>query len=401
MTIFEERERTDLDVAFHSETTFDYLDRSARPEMGLVRDQLDAWFSRYPADPGPNTNEGSELRTELRGRLRSRRARQQTEAFWELYLHESFVRAGCRVVVHGDTPDFEVTFDGQRFHVEATVRGLSRDDTSAQNRVQTLRDGLDRTHVGDWVFGVAVAVESSRPPPVAALRSDIEAWLRTLDVEKVRDQFDHDPRHAYLNRPSASFEREGWTVHAHVIPKRRDAPLRTGRQPAIGDWGGASVVEINNAEGMVDSLTAKAKRLRSIDTEEPVIVAVLLDRDFADEDDVESALFGSEAVQFARAADGRVTDTPTVRMPDGFWSRETRTGQRLDAVLAATSLDPCSIGRSVPQIWTNPWRYRTPMRIPSSLPWVTRWFDESGNKQQGVAPSPAEFFDLHFRWPEI
>lgn len=401
MTIFDERERTDLDVSLHSETTFDYLDRSARPEMARVREQLESWFSRYPAEPGSNTDEGIELRTELRGRLRSRRARQQTEAFWELYLHESLVRAGCRVLVHGDTPDFEVTFDGQLFHVEATVRGLSHDDTSAQNRVQTLRDGLDRTHVGDWILGVAVAVDSTRPPPVAAFRSDIEAWLRTLDVESVRAQFENDPHHAYPNRPSVSFEREGWTVHAHVIPKRKDAPVRSGRQPAIGDWGGASAVEINNAEGMVESLTTKAKRLRSINTEEPLIVAVLLDRDFADEDDVESALFGTEAVRFERTPDGRMTETRMVRVPDGFWSRETRTGGRLDAVLAATRLDPFSIGRSVPQIWTNPWRYRTPMRVPSSLPWVARWFDEEGRKQESKASSPETFFDLAARWPEI
>jgi len=397
MTIFGQRERVDPDVALHSETTFDYLDRSARPEMALVRDQLESWFSRYPDQPGRDTDEGRELRVELRSRLRSRRERQQTEAFWELYLHESFVRAGCGVTVHGDTPDFDVTFDGQLFHVEATVRGLSDADTSAQSRVQALRDGLDCTHVGEWILEVSFAVESSRPPLIGALRSDIEAWLRTLDVGTVLDAFEKDPQRAYTNRPGASFERDGWTVHARVTPKRRDAPQRTGRQPAIGIWGGANVVEISNAEGMVDSLATKAKRLRSIDTGAAVIVAVLLARDFADEDDIESALFGTEAVRFSRDHGGLVTDAQAVRLNNGFWSRD---GRRLDAVLAATRLNPFSISRSTPLLWTNPWRHRSPFQVPASLPWAPRWVDEGGCKQVVPAPSPATFFGLAASWPE-
>lgn len=396
--LFDQRERTDLDVSLHSETTFQYLNRSARPEMARVREQLEAAFARYPSRPDPASAEGRELRTELRARFRSTRQRQQTEAFWELYLHDSLLHAGCEVVVRGDTPDFDVTFDGTVFHIEATVRGRSEEETAQQQRIDALRDGIDRTKVGQWILEAYFEVESKRSPPVAALRDELEAWIASLDVEAARDKFKENLREAFVNRPSRSFSKDGWTVHARVHPKKPDAKQRTGRQPAIGMWGGAQVFVINNAPPMVDALNAKAKRLRKLTSDAPVILAVLVDRDFSDHDDVTDALFGSEGVQFNRQLDGRVHAPVAFRERNGFWSRD-RSGP-IEGILAVPGLDPFSISRRQPCLWTNPWRHRSPLRIPDALPWAHCWYDEQGQRQERASSSPAEFFGLPLRWPE-
>ena len=46
--LFTDRTRTDLGPPGHTESEFEYLDRSARPEAERVRQVLDEWLSRYP-----------------------------------------------------------------------------------------------------------------------------------------------------------------------------------------------------------------------------------------------------------------------------------------------------------------------------------------------------------------
>lgn len=390
--IFDARERKDLDVAFHRETTFEYLDRSARPEMAVVRSQWNDWFGRYPDQPSPSSAVGKRLREALRSRLTARRERNQTEAFWELYLHESFLRAGARVLVREDTPDFEVAFGMGTLSVEATVRGLSAADEAHENRIKALRDGLNRTQADSWLLDVGANSTTEDDAPVAALRRDIEKWIKTFDVDVVRDQCERMGPKAYGELPKRTFERAGWTIHVRLIPKR-EGVRREGRQPAIGVWSGPGVFEVHNAECLGDSLRAKARRLRCL--AKPVVLAVLLDRPFGDDDDVLDALFGREIVRISidpNMEGNGISGVETSRRDDGLWSVDDGPGQQLDAVLLGIGLNPFLIGRASPVLWSNPRRHSGPFTVPPALPWTKRWLDEEGNVVSSQGPDPAAFF---------
>jgi hypothetical protein len=398
VTLFDDHPRSDLDNAFHAESTFAYLDRSARPEMIALRELWEGWFSRYPHDPERNTADGARLRNALRSRFRSHRERQQREAFWELYLHESFVRAGCVVTVRVDTPDFDVSFGSAFFYVEATVRGDSEAEVAADNRLAVLRDGLDRTDAGPWFLDVSATIESIQPPPVAVLRRQIETWLHGLDVDAARIDCKAHQAEAFDRLPTQTFERNGYQLEVRAIPKEAGV-VREGRRCAVGSWGNAEMVHVRNAERLVDSLNAKACAVRALSA--PVIVAVLLDREFGNDDHVESALFGTETTELTFDPNRLAISTMRgSRADDGVWTRGNNRGRQIDAVLSGIKLDPFSVSRATPTLWTNPWHRRAPLQIPEALPWKQRWVDEERRMQHSDGPPPSVFFGLSATWPE-
>lgn len=394
MRLFTERPRTDLDSARHAESTYAYLDRSARPEIGAVREVWEQWFTRYPHRPSSNSSvEG--LKKSLRGKLMARRDRQQREAFWELYLHESLVRAGCDVTVRPDTPDFDVRYGDFFFHVEATVRGQSEAEEAADNRLARFRDLLNALDIGPWFLDVNTSTTIDSDPP-AALRRDIARWVGSLDVEEVRTHYAANKDWEGL--PSQSFEVDGWEASVRAIPKRPDAPRREGPN-AIGSWSHGGMVRIFNRERLSESLAAKARTIANLQS--PIVLAILLDRDFGNDDQVEEALFGAEQVSFILDPKQRtIAGTRETRSNDGLWSNPARSGARIDAVLAGVRLDPFMIGRTAPTLWTNPWRRRSPLDVPSALPWRHVWVDDDRNVRWTEFPVPAQFFDLNAEWPK-
>ena len=80
MQIFDDIPRTETRAKNERESFFPYYNRSARPMIAAVRQLLESWFARIPAD----------AQRDLRARLRSPIDSQHEAAFWELYLHELF-----------------------------------------------------------------------------------------------------------------------------------------------------------------------------------------------------------------------------------------------------------------------------------------------------------------------
>ena len=103
--VFADRVRTDASPAGHSEPTARFLGRVAGDYWDQVRDLIGYWVSGFP----------EAARADIIGRLRSPDFAQHASAFWELYLHETFVRSGFEVMVHttlagsARRPDFIVT----------------------------------------------------------------------------------------------------------------------------------------------------------------------------------------------------------------------------------------------------------------------------------------------------
>src|SRR5690606_40438484 len=86
MKLFEEKVRIYDGVIDPFESIYQYYDRSARPEMAIVRKTLEAWFSNFPED------ERLELKTRMQKSF--------LDPFYELFIHELFLRQGFQLEVH-------------------------------------------------------------------------------------------------------------------------------------------------------------------------------------------------------------------------------------------------------------------------------------------------------------
>jgi hypothetical protein len=125
MKLFDDFVRSDSSPARYAEAEFSFLNRSARSDVGRVRDLLEIWFRHYPVAH----------QRDLATRLRAPGRRGSESAFFELFLHEALLRLGMTTTVHPELtattrrPDFLAVAGGSSFFVEAAV---VRDETTKE-----------------------------------------------------------------------------------------------------------------------------------------------------------------------------------------------------------------------------------------------------------------------------
>ncbi|HEY3805269.1 MAG TPA: hypothetical protein VGL61_21825 [Kofleriaceae bacterium] len=385
MRLFEDKTRIAIDAAFHVESTMTYADRSARRVMGALRDVLESWFARYPG----------ELRAHLRGRLFSSRESEQQSAWWELYLHETFVRAGYDVVVSSATPDFTIDGPGGRFHVEATSRFEDPGAYSRSRRENALYDGLDGAQTGPWRLGVEMLRVGANSAPCARFRARITKWIGTLDFASTRRESPTPNPNGFGRYPYKVFAEGDWALGIEAFPFGDSR--EPGRVRAVVTWGAGDMVIVENEEPLRDAIARKASACRGLDA--PVIIAVLLARDFGAEHQVESALFGTDGVEYAYDPSRMVIEgARPIRAADGLWSPVDGEGE-IAAVLAGVRLSYFNFSKICPTLWTNPLVRRSPIELADDLPWQRRWVDESGIVFADSIRTPASFFDVTRDWP--
>ena len=88
--LFDEFKRNYTGPAQATESSYDFLNRSARPDWEQLRSTLEAWFADYPSVEAKD----------LRARFRSRIPGSHFAAWWELYLFTLFRTIGFSVDVH-------------------------------------------------------------------------------------------------------------------------------------------------------------------------------------------------------------------------------------------------------------------------------------------------------------
>ena len=129
-SLFGQYQRTDPSPKRHSESAYQFGDRSARPKVSAVRALFESWFGAYP----------KAQQAELQGRCLA----DFYAAFFELFLYSYFTNGGYAVTPHPQVasstkkPDYLVEKDACRFYLEAiTARDLS-DEEAAKGRVKNL-----------------------------------------------------------------------------------------------------------------------------------------------------------------------------------------------------------------------------------------------------------------------
>lgn len=388
--LFDDINRTDTGPAAHSESSFEYLNRSGRPAVERVRNLLERWFSRFPDDG----------KTELRARFRSSNDYQHFGAFFELYLHELLLSLDFTVELHptptvAETthPDYLVFRLGKKvFYVEATIAGMSEEEAAAKARESVVYDALDRMKSPNFFISIGLRGYPSTPPPGARIRRFLERELVKLDPDEVATQYEAGGFDAL---PVWHFEHEGWRLNFRAIPKSPDARGKPGVRPVGMRFYEPRYIALHLA--VRSSIVSKATRYGDLDL--PFVVAVnVIDPD-CDKTDIANGLFGQENVTFVQNADGYVVESYSGRNPNGAWCGPSGPqNTRVSGALMAIGLSPWTIAKVTPVLWHNPWARAT---LPSdiwSLPQLVP-DHEKGHMEECEGVNAAEVFQLGPNWP--
>jgi len=171
-----------------SEPEFSYLDRSARPEAFAVRELVDDWLSRFPAS----------AQADWRGRFRSDSADDYHGAFFELMTHEWLVRLGYGIEPHpaipntAKRPDFKaVHADDRTFYLEAkSTDGNSSEERRVERFCDQVLDAVASVQSDDYFLDVRIRRKPNAQPAPRAFADEIRMWLKTLDYDNVRANFE-------------------------------------------------------------------------------------------------------------------------------------------------------------------------------------------------------------------
>ena len=337
--VFSDRDRTDALPSGHNESTAAFLDRVSGHYWDQVRDLIEAWVSRFPADS----------RADIIGRLRSPDYAQHSGAYWELYLHETFTRSGFAVTVHpavdGGTrqPDFLVTRGTESFYVEAKCLVSKATDAGESARKRRLYDALDRIHCQNVFLQIDVNHVGSADLPTKALRRKLEQWAASINPDAIVVDDQH-----YDVADRFRWSHSGWELEFRAFPVKAEARGKSDHRP-LAIFGPIEAAWINDDVTLRSALTDKGSAYGELDR--PLVIAINSFAFSHDDFDTMNALYGTEQITFSLTS----RDAPPVptRARDGYWLRGTWAHQHVAGVLIGRSIAEYR-PTAAPTLWTHP-----------------------------------------------
>lgn len=382
LTLFDAIEHSDPSPRRESESGFDFMNRVDTPYWTEVRWLLEDWFGRYPVED----------QQDLRDACRSRLSGQHLGAWWELYLHELFLRLGFGVEVHPSLdgtrrrPDFRIRRDDRTALVEAAAlfSGFARAErrTTAPGWMTEALETLDSPDF--FVNYEAVLARGPEQLKRQEVARPMQEWIEGLDAEGIRSEMEAD-----AEPPRFVLRCRGWEVSFFAWPLNTERRGRPGhRVVGAGPAMGGAVDDIAQLES---KLKVKAGRYGRPD--EPYVIAILCLSSFMERLDIEQALFGHEAAVIEGERPGRL-----IRQRNGFWVRASGPqNRRVSAVLTSLCVQPWSVTKIAPEIWRNPWASH-PFGL--NLPFTSLSSKASGEITSTERdPDMAAIFDLTKEWP--
>ncbi len=349
MRLFDDTQRHYVGHAYHSEPMFSFLNRSAHPEAGELRRLLEQWFEQYPESG----------KQDLRQRFRSDDDEHHLGAFFELYCHTLLTCQGFTVELHPRTtqgnaahPDFLVRQAGTRqFYLECTVLGDSAEDRAGQARLDQLYDALSDFDSHDFLIGIELKTFPERSLPAAPLRQFLEQKLQDLDVDELAQTLQSQGLEAL---PHWQYSDGPWQIEIFPLPKPQDVRGRVGIPPVSLTQYGVRLFDWH--ERLRRKISAKAPPHGRSDL--PYLIAVDAVGEMgmmADEDDIDTALFGRHQYRCLLRS-GEVVGGYWTRARDGLWFGPKGPRYKgISGVLAVLGLVPWTVNLKTPVLWHNPW----------------------------------------------
>jgi hypothetical protein len=379
--VFDAVARDEASYGRHNEPNAVFLIRVAGEYWDDVRDLIERWVDHYPIG----------ARTDLVGRLRSPDNRHFGGAFWELYLHESFIRSDFDVQVHPVVssgprpPDFLVTRSHESFYVEATAT-FGKHAGGKQARLHQVFDAINKIHSPNFFLSIDVHSIGDSALPTKRLRSALESWLASLDPDTIDST-------SLLSESGQRFpwQESGWDLLFRPLPVRADARGR-GHHP-LGMWGPGAAYRLGDSESIRDALKDKGSAYGALDR--PLLVAINTSTGFNRDFETMNALYGSAQVQFDMAPSDR--PAREVRGSDGYWGQPGGWSHRhVSGVLLGPNISVSIISTVSPTLWLHP----SPVAaIPALESWRTAELVVDRIEQSEPRRPVHETFGLPEGWP--
>lgn len=367
--LYPERSRTSRLPGAHSELGPDLLDRMGGRYWEDLRQAMNLWFMHLPTSEQPK----------LRGRLLGKNQRQFTSAFWELTLHETFLRAGYSIEVeptrsnHARRPDFRITKGGSTFYVEARLADHPI-DVGARKRVNRVLDIVDSVKASGWAAKIQIEAVGAHDPRKHEIVRPIQDWIPQLEDEP---------------KKPLRIDIQGWHLRLEPILKSDDPAWIDKRligmqHSPLDHW-------LSEPADIIRALKDKSSAYGELDA--PPIIA-LAAGESPNDFDVMNALYG-ELQMTVQFTDNGLQTSPT-RKRNGHWYRgDEWANPHVAGVLIGRQVDPMTIGTMIPTLWLHPdgsgsgpevayWRYAEPVELQIQL--------------RDAATPPREFFGLDPEW---
>lgn len=385
--LFDDIERTDVSPKRNLESSFDFLNRSARSEISRVREFVESCVAEYPT---------SEI-GELIARIKSGNDTQFRSATFELLLYVALTRIGFRLQPHPQLdngamarPDFLVTTpEGAQFYLEAVLASEVREANQGGEAIKgAVMDVLASVNHHNFMISIMDKGHPTTQPSGKKLVRAVLKWLDSLDPERIQGEIDADGFDAV---EIFEWSHEDWFLSFRPIPLR---PERRGKAKSLIGVASGGVGFINVWTPIRDAVKYKGSKYGELGL--PFLVAVNVDTFALDPIDEMQALFGQE--QFIISV-GRPTDEPVMqRIPNGAWNGPC--GPQCTRVTGAwffNDLTPYTAASRRGTIYLNPW---APASLPDSLLVVPHAIAEDGKMNWIDGKSLREIFSLNEGWPE-
>ena len=330
----------------HTESLYEYLNRSGRPSIERIRILLEDWFSNYPSD----------AQNELGSRFRASDDIQHQSAFFEIYLYALLSKLGFQIEIHPEIagqlthPEFLVFRDRKPcFYLEATLASGPVEERAAGNRENVVYETLDKMSSPNFFIGVKVRGSPDTPPPGRKWRVFLEEWLSRLDPDIIGQKLKLG---GLEDMPSTTLNHDGWEVTFQAIPKSPKARGKQGIRPIGIRFFGFQ--ECKEDEWIRNAIKEKATKYGNLDL--PYIIAINVLSIFSnDELMVMDALFGDEGITAYRLPSGGFDHRPTRTLNGAFFGPSGPQNTRVSGVIICNDLLWGNIAKINPVLWHNPW----------------------------------------------
>ncbi len=343
--LFDDIGRSNKDLKSYSESSYSYLNNSARKECFNIREILESWFYCIPAN----------FKKDIKNTFISLDKRKHLSAFFEIYLFNLFKQIGMNILFHPrinsdkKTPDFLI-YDKyfNKIYVEATVVSDSDTKTSSKNIENQILDFLNTIHSEYYFIGLEINFIPNTQVKLTKIKNFIESKLKNLDYNLLNNLYDKGGQEAL---PKWNFKDGLLDITFFPILKKRE--YAGSRSKRIVGLQMHDVEVVNTKESIRKSIINKARKYKNLDANYIIALNVVKDLGM-DDDDVMNALFGDEQVHFIETEKGIEYHSTSRKRNGALWGSKGPKNTHVSGILIFNNLNPWSISKTNPVLWHNP-----------------------------------------------
>lgn len=319
--LFEEFKRTSKAIGKNLECTYDYINNSAKEDVSLLREILECWYSNYPK------NEKFDLLK------RMKKYETFDDAFFELYIHELFLKMGFFLTAHPkmlcspNRPDYLAIKDECSIYIETKVDYNNSEKSRAkQNIINSIKDQINSIQSNNYkIILEDLDILSENQPSIKGFRKHITNHFSRLSYDEIKTQTET----SFSNLPSYEYEDNGiricYSIFYFYDKTRADPRIIYIDTSNKFEWGDC-------CNSLQKSLQLKANKYGEM--RHPFIICINALDMMIDDEDVLNTIFGKlKTSLIINTVTNEVVEQQNYRECNGFFSTIQKRHPQVSAVL--------------------------------------------------------------------